>query len=994
VSEQLLADLKARIRVDGAELRKAKADADQFSTTLRKSGDSLGPLDARLQQMGTSMRSVGQNASRYVTLPLVAAGAAAVKLSVDFDQAFSRMQGLAGVSAAEVDGLRDSVLELASATGRGPQELAEALYFIRSAGISGAAALDVLESSAKAAASGLGSTQDVANAVTGVLGAYGEANITAAEAVDILVTTAREGKAEASELAGVLGRITPVAAAAGIEFEEVGGALAFLTRSMPTDQAATAVASLFNNLVRMGPEAKVALAEVGLSAEQLQSTIANEGLVAGMQLLGQAVGDNREVLGKIVPDMQGFNAALQFTGPNAAEFGETMAGVADHLGALEGAFQAAKESDAFKLQQAVAELQVAAIELGAALTPLVATLAGFGGSAAKAFSGLPGAAQDVIILAGALAFAVGPLLTMADNLGRLRAAATKANLPGLASAVGALGPLFAGAAVALAGYAAVQQSYSAANAEAIEKANQLGRAYEGQADTLRDATTAWVESTLAAGENGAAISDMLDKAGVSTEEFVRLALTGAEGVDQLRERMRAAGVDGDLLTTAMTHLQSNMERVAEATLTAAVANGTLTQEQLTAALTASDAATSTGEYGAALELLETNGKLGSDASREVAREITTVGVAARSTGGFMTTMLDRLHDLSVVAQDAENAANAIDRFTSAVDELLSRAQSTGELQDQLQSDINSLAASMDELRENGVDFLDPVNESAIRARGDFRGMVDDAGAMIQNWREAGVAGDELRGNIDFLYGSLLATATGMGISQAAAETLLAPLLQLADLPGIDVPVSVAGADEAADDAEDVKRSVEAIPWVWTTGLGTSGQEAAVRHANDVEVNVRRVPTAWNTGFGTSGQGAAVAAANGVTAAVRNIPLSWRSTLTADAAGAWAGAVSARAAIDSVPTSKVSTIYVRTVQTAAAGGGVVHGRATVGEEGWELALGRLGATVVGRLGEEVRKFPTTCPNGCSRQRSRPTSPGSSTRSTPAPAPAEGAGRRRS
>ncbi|BCV00221.1 MAG: hypothetical protein CM15mV33_840 [uncultured marine virus] len=61
----------------------------------------------------------------------------------------------------------------ASETGRGPQELADAMFFIASAGLRGATAMEVLNASAKAAAIGLGQTKAVADAATSAVNAYG-----------------------------------------------------------------------------------------------------------------------------------------------------------------------------------------------------------------------------------------------------------------------------------------------------------------------------------------------------------------------------------------------------------------------------------------------------------------------------------------------------------------------------------------------------------------------------------------------------------------------------------------------------------------------------------------------------------------------------------------------------------------------------------------------------------------------------------------------------
>ena len=86
---------------------------------------------------------------------------------------------------------RESVLELGKTVPQGPQALADALYFVTSAGFEGEAALRVLEASARAAAAGLGETQTVANTVGSAVLVYGE-NVLSAERATAARCSVRE----------------------------------------------------------------------------------------------------------------------------------------------------------------------------------------------------------------------------------------------------------------------------------------------------------------------------------------------------------------------------------------------------------------------------------------------------------------------------------------------------------------------------------------------------------------------------------------------------------------------------------------------------------------------------------------------------------------------------------------------------------------------------------------------------------------------------------
>src|SRR5262245_50209895 len=177
-------DLTVRVRADVGAYQKAMSSA-------ASSTDEFAQAGLRLQKVGLQISNLGDSLTKNVTLPMALAGGAAIKLASDFDKSFTTMQTLAGVSADAVGQLKDSVLDLAGETGKAPQELADALYFLSSSGLDSADALDALKASAKASAVGLGDTEVVADAVSSAMLGYAKAGLTAAEATDVLIATAR-----------------------------------------------------------------------------------------------------------------------------------------------------------------------------------------------------------------------------------------------------------------------------------------------------------------------------------------------------------------------------------------------------------------------------------------------------------------------------------------------------------------------------------------------------------------------------------------------------------------------------------------------------------------------------------------------------------------------------------------------------------------------------------------------------------------------------------
>ena len=298
---------------------------------------------------------------------------AAVDEFVPLEATFARMVGLAGVAESEIDGLKQSVLELGPAVGKSPQELADALMFIVSSGFQGAAALDVLEASARAGAAGLGEVAVIADAVTSAINAYGPDVLTASRATDVLVAAVREGKIEADQFAPVLGKLLPTASAMGIAFEDVAGILAAMSRTgFDAAEASTALGAVMSTLLKPSKGASDTLAAAGLSMGELRD-IAGEpgGLVEVMRLLDIALGDDEEALSKVVPNVRAFRGIMNLLAQDAEVVDDVLAGVADSVGATDSAFEAVADTAEHRLAEAVAKLKVALVDLGAEAAPSV-----------------------------------------------------------------------------------------------------------------------------------------------------------------------------------------------------------------------------------------------------------------------------------------------------------------------------------------------------------------------------------------------------------------------------------------------------------------------------------------------------------------------------------------------------------------------------------------------------------------------------------------------
>ena len=255
---------------------------------------NMAAAQSRLTAFGTKAKQVGASL-RSIQLPLALASGAAVKMAVDFDKSMTQIKSLVGVAGAEVDAMGKRAKRMAADTGQSANSAAEALFFITSAGLRGEEAMQVLEASLKAAAVGLGETKTVADLATSAMNAYGSDVLSASNATDILVSAVREGKLEASALAGSMGSVLPIASAMGVRFDEVGAAFAALSGTgTNAAEAATQIRGILLALLKPTTAAQKALSEMGLSSQGLRQQIREKGLLSALETLKKSFEGNDE----------------------------------------------------------------------------------------------------------------------------------------------------------------------------------------------------------------------------------------------------------------------------------------------------------------------------------------------------------------------------------------------------------------------------------------------------------------------------------------------------------------------------------------------------------------------------------------------------------------------------------------------------------------------------------------------------------------------------
>lgn len=376
----------------------------------------LNSMTNRLESFAQRTQMIGRRMSALITTPLVGLATASFKVGGQVEESLNKIVGLVGVTHEQVAEWREEMERIGPDTGRSLTELADGMYFVASAGFTGADALDILEKSAQGAASGLGQTETIAHLVTSAMSAYGAENLNAAQATDTLVAAVREGKADAAELAGSIGSVLPLAAEMGVQFHEVGAAIAAMTRTgTDAPQAVTQLQAILAGLLKPAKQAEDTLAEMGTSSAELRRQIKDEGLLSAMRTLRDLTDEyGEDTMARVLPNIRALRGILDLMGANVEDNIGIFERMTDVTGSLDHAFETASQGGMHKVRQLIASSSVQLTRLSdvviPAAIPMIQQLIEWIGWLGDSFAALDPETQQFIIMAAGIAAALGPAL--------------------------------------------------------------------------------------------------------------------------------------------------------------------------------------------------------------------------------------------------------------------------------------------------------------------------------------------------------------------------------------------------------------------------------------------------------------------------------------------------------------------------------------------------------------------------------------------------------
>lgn len=315
--------------------------------------------------------------------------------AVEFGTELAQLKSIA--SELNTSQIGKGVMNFSSVLGN-PRENLEALYYAYSSGIRGTEDdfLKFTDIVKKTAVVNRASVIPMADAMTAAMNAYGLSVDHVGEVADTFYSIVKYGKASGEQLANSFGQVSPTAKTLGVSLDELGAAIASLTKIQPTRVAITGLNNMLSKILKPTKQSRLALQRLGV--DMSYSAVQSKGFVNVLKEVREALNGNMEEIKNIFPDIRGQRAAMQLLGAGWEDFNTQLDNFANKKGAMQGAFDTFTKDTAVQIgaipetiKKIVTEagtMMTKFLTLGGVLTPIIAAFNNMSDGARKFFASI------------------------------------------------------------------------------------------------------------------------------------------------------------------------------------------------------------------------------------------------------------------------------------------------------------------------------------------------------------------------------------------------------------------------------------------------------------------------------------------------------------------------------------------------------------------------------------------------------------------------------
>ena len=315
-----VAKLEEQVRKLEIALKNSGGSSRKAATGMKAFSQGAGAAGVSAKALGVAVKGI------LGPLSLVATAAGAVvggfKGFVEADKARAAVKTL----GVDVQTLEGQLVGVVARTGglASTNQLLAASYDVASAGFGKAADITkILEASLLGAVGGMTDIGTVSDAATSVMNAFGLTTDSVSKIVDGFVQTQNDGKIVVGQYASQIGRVAPIAAAAGVGIDELNAAISTVTaQGVPVESTFSGINQIIASIVKPTSEAAKAAKRLGLDFSS--AAIKTKGFGGFLEDVIQKTGGSEVEITKLFGSVDALKALMPLINDDLVTFNKNL----------------------------------------------------------------------------------------------------------------------------------------------------------------------------------------------------------------------------------------------------------------------------------------------------------------------------------------------------------------------------------------------------------------------------------------------------------------------------------------------------------------------------------------------------------------------------------------------------------------------------------------------------------------------------------------------
>lgn len=391
---------------------------DQFSPVMHQVSHAASEHTQIQKRLSKSLENTKKQFAAMSSGAMIGGAAlagalgAAIKANGELGKSIAQLNAAGAMSGQSMEGMKDKIEETAKSAHMAQSDVAGLFLAAKRAGLDAAQVEGTVAAAINyAKVAGMDKAEATKN-LAQITRAWTLTEKDQIAAMDQAAAVASRSGQDLGQLQTTLAGMSEHAAHAGVSFADLSTTMGYMQGNMhmTSEQASGAINGMFSVIEGGSPKAAKALANIGMSTQELAESIKNNGMGQAMADVAQRVaaqgGDVEGTLKKITGSTEGARLAMQLMSADGMDNFQDLAGaVHDSAGTMQKGLDVLGKSVGVQLANAKQDLLTEFQNMVADIMPILKVTTQITTQLLKAFLQLPGPVKVVIESIGGLVLA-------------------------------------------------------------------------------------------------------------------------------------------------------------------------------------------------------------------------------------------------------------------------------------------------------------------------------------------------------------------------------------------------------------------------------------------------------------------------------------------------------------------------------------------------------------------------------------------------------------